>query len=138
MNYVVGTPQQQARHRIKYKRQEEIPLSQVPVAMCNDRRHGRASMLPEAILLKNGTFMIKSRKPAAVQTPRFRVEHEWEYSDLLLYTPWSSEEQELGAALNDMVVCSMMHGLTDRNPEIGFNGHPMTQIETVKARVITP
>ena len=79
--------------------------------------------------------MVKTRKPAIIQTPRFTVEHEQEYSDLLLYSPWSSEEQDLGDALADMGVCSDMHARMDRNPETAADGRRLTQIETIKSRL---
>ena len=105
------------------------------MAMSNDDAEGGDKFLPSRILLKNGSFMIQTRKPAVIQPPRLTVEHELEYSDLLLYSPWSSEEQDLGDALADMGICSYMHGRMDRHPKITSDGRRLTKIETIKSRL---
>ena len=138
MNYILATPKQAASLRKKYKTQEEIPNSNVRIAASNDNRNGGELFLPRAILLKNGTFMTMTRTPAVVKIPSFTQDHEKEYSDLLLYTPWSSEETDLSDALADMVVCTTMHEKMDVNPEIGPLGTPMTKIETVRVRLNMP
>ena len=97
----------------------------------------KISFLPEKILLRDGTFMVRRKKPAVLQTPRFTIQHKKEYSDLLLYTPWSSEEGDLGPALENMVVCSEMHTRTDRRQEIGQDGKTLTKIQTVMQRLNT-
>ena len=138
MNYNLATPAQQAKHRQKYKTQDQIPKSKIRVAVTNDDNHGEEIFLPTSILLKNGTFMTMNKKPVIVQVPCLTTEHEKQYSDLLLYTPWSSDENQLGEALADMVVCSNMHAGMDKNPKIGPDGKPMTKIETVRARLNMP
>ena len=138
MNYILATPKQAESLRKKYKTQMEIPNSKVRIAVSNDNENGGELFLPKAIRLKNGTFMTMTRTPAVVKIPSFTQEHEKEYSDLLLYTPWSSEEMDLRDALEDMVVCTEMHERMDVNPEIGPLGVPMTKIETVKARLNKP
>ena len=105
------------------------------MVMSNDDAEGGDKFLPTRILLKNGSFMVKTRTPAVIQTPSFTVEHDQEYSDLLLYTPWSSEEHDLGDALADMGICSDMHARMDRNPEITSDGRRLTKIETIKSRL---
>ena len=138
MNYNLATPTQQAQHCKKYRTQLDIPKSKVRVAVANNDRHDEEMFLPTSILLKNGSFMTMARRPAIVEIPRLTMEHEKEYSDLLLYSPWSSEENDLGNALADMVVCTAMHARLDRNPKIRPDGRKMTQIETVKARLNLP
>lgn len=137
MNYVKATPSQSVYLKRKFKTQEEIPKSSVPIAVSNDDHDPAEELfLPTKILLRNGSFMIKTRKPSLIQTPKFNVEHNQEYSDLLLYSPWSSEGQDLGDALDDMAVCSNMHGRMDRNPEV-VNSICLTKIETIKSRLNT-
>ena len=138
MNYNLGTPAQQAKLREKYNSQDKIPKSKVLMAVTNDEKHGEDIFLPSSILLQNGCFMTMNKKPVIVEVPHLTTEHEKEYSDLLLYTPWSSEENELGDALTDMVVCSNMHARMDKNPKIGLDGRMMTNIETVRSRLNTP
>jgi hypothetical protein len=104
----------------------------------DDISEGEELFLPTRILLKNGSFMIKTKRPVIIETPRFNAEHNQEYSDLLLYSPWSSEEQDLGDALTDMGVCSNMHARMDGNPEVGPDGRRLTKIETIKSRLNTP
>ena len=135
MNYILATPTQSASLKKKFQDQEQIPDSNVMMAMSNDDAEGGDKFLPSRILLKNGSFMIQTRKPAVIQPPRLTVEHELEYSDLLLYSPWSSEEQDLGDALADMGICSYMHGRMDRNPKITSDGRRLTKIETIKSRL---
>jgi hypothetical protein len=132
MNYVLATPSQSVYLKRKFKTQEEIPNSNVLIAVSNDDHDPAEELfLPTKILLRNGSFMIKTKKPALIQTPKFNVEHNQEYSDLLLYSPWSSEEHGLGDTLADMGVCSTMHGRIDRNPE-ELSGMKLTKIETIQ------
>ena len=135
MNYVLANPTQSSNLRKKFQNQGQIPDSNVKMVMSNDDAEGGDKFLPTRILLKNGSFMVKTRTPAVIQTPSFTVEHDQEYSDLLLYTPWSSEEHDLGDALADMGICSDMHARMDRNPEITSDGRRLTKIETIKSRL---
>ena len=137
MNYVLGTPMQQTSWRNKFSLHEEIPKSKVRIAVSNDDRQGEDLFLPEGILLKNGLYMVKTKTPAVVKIPSFTSAHDQEYSDLLLYTSWSSEELDLQDALIDMVDCSTMHQRIDREPMIGPDGTALTKIETIKASLIT-
>ena len=136
MNYVLASIPQSASLRKKYKSQDEIPDSNVLLAMSNDNKEKEGEKyLPSKILLTNGKFMTKTKKPTIVKLKMFKEAHEKEYSDLLLYRPWSSEENDLGDALADMGVCSAMHARMDRVPELRPDGEFLTKIETVKSRL---
>ena len=76
-----------------------------------------------------------TKKPTIVKLKMFKEAHEQEYSDLLLYRPWSSEENDLGDALADMGECSAVHASMDRVPKLGPDGELLTKIETVKSRL---
>ena len=138
VNYILANPDQSTRLKKKYQSQEQIPDSKIKMAISNDDLDdGKISFLPEKILLRDGTFMVKRKKPAVLQTPRLTSQHKKEYSDLLLYTPWSSEERDLGPALENMEVCSEMHARMDRRQEIGQDGKTLTKIQTVMQRMNT-
>ena len=139
MNFKLATPSQSATCKEQYQSQVEIPNSRLLIAVTNDDREEEELYLPTRILLSNGTFMILATRPSVVDVPLLKPgSHQQQYSDLLLYTHWRSEEQDLGEALRDKDVCAAMHTRKDRNPMIGTDGRELTKIETVKARLNMP
>ena len=137
-NYVLATPTPTISLRKNYNRQEEIPNSDVVLAQSNDDRNETELFLPEKILLRNGRFMTRVKKPFVLDIPKLTPIHEKQYSDLLLYNHCNSEEADLGEAARDEIICARLHAQTDRNPQRRNDGTPMSKIETVKARMNSP
>ena len=70
-------------------------------------------MLPISFQATDGTFRVLNKKPVIVDTTKFSnvKKHNDQYAELLMFTPWFDEQEELGTAFRDATTCSMMHGV---------------------------
>ena len=68
-------------------------------------------MLPLSFRATDGTLRFLRQKPVVVDTTKFLESnsHNSQYAELLMFTPWFDENEELGSACRNKHVCSVMH-----------------------------